>query len=442
MATPNESGLAVRHVVRWYFDEVYARREGPGTLPFYCDPDRVGAFAIAPHDVAAGGDAAVFRLLITLSMYQALRDVVIMRQQRSLPRAAVRVVADAAFVERSLAKHSCPVLLSANAFEKGCDVSKRGNVVDCGTSPGTRCHVKDATAAFNRMGDMGKLPTSAWLRLWKDGGVREVLADVCRAETAPTKRAALLVERFAKVHRVGRKLATMVVSALSMPALAPGLTPWFPDIDGNELVVVDTNLARAVDTLRLRGAEKELRGARALGARAGGTDRPPAVPSRGAAVLGPARAAGALRLLLEVQPGRAGRRVRQRRDPVPELRSCAVPVRGGHLLTGASRRGATLLTALCRSRPTEPIREHNRAPESPSSRAPAFSGSPSAIAPASSSARRTPRTLALSRRSPASRLAGLLFTAPPPHVGGGGRMARKLSALWRALKVRKPLNLR
>lgn len=103
---------------------------------------------------------------------------------------------------------------------------------------------------------MGKLPTSAWLRLWKDGGVREVLADVCRAEAAPTKRAALLVERFAKVHRVGRKLATMFVSALSMPALAPGLTPWFPDIDGNELVVVDTNVARAVDTLRLRGAEK------------------------------------------------------------------------------------------------------------------------------------------------------------------------------------------
>ena len=40
-------------------------------------------------------------------------------------------------------------------------------------------------------------------------------------------------------ERVGRKLATMFVSALSTPALAPGLTPWFPDIDGNELVVVD-----------------------------------------------------------------------------------------------------------------------------------------------------------------------------------------------------------
>ncbi len=48
----------------------------------------------------------------------------------------------------------------------------------------------------------------------------------------------------------------MFVSALSTPALAPGLTPWFPDIDGNDLVVVDTNVARAVDALREPGAAK------------------------------------------------------------------------------------------------------------------------------------------------------------------------------------------
>lgn len=66
----------------------------------------------------------------------------------------------------------------------------------------------------------------------------------------------MLVERFARVHRVGRKLATMFVSALSTPALVPGLTPWFPDVDGNQLVVVDTNVARAVDALRKPGAPK------------------------------------------------------------------------------------------------------------------------------------------------------------------------------------------
>jgi hypothetical protein len=119
--------------------------------------------------------------------------------------------------------------------------------------------VKDATVLFNRMGDMGKLPTSAWLGLWKYGGVRKVIADVCGLEASPTRRAALLVERFTRIHRVGRKIATLFVSALSTRALAPGLTPWFPDIDGNELVVVDTNVSRAVDTLRVKGAAKTYR---------------------------------------------------------------------------------------------------------------------------------------------------------------------------------------
>jgi hypothetical protein len=239
-------------VVLWFFNA-----EQPGDrAPFYCDPDRVGAFAVSPDELAAGDDAAVFRVFVTLSMYQALRDVVIMRQQQSLPRASMRVVADAAVVKRSIARHECPVLRSADEFEEGCDVAKVAEVVDCGRHPGRACHVKDATVVFNRMGDMGKLPTSAWLRLWRDGGVREVLAEVCRDEGSPTRRAALLVERFARVHRVGRKLATMFVSALSTPALAPGLTPWFPDIDGNDLVVVDTNVARAVDALRPPGASK------------------------------------------------------------------------------------------------------------------------------------------------------------------------------------------
>lgn len=72
----------------------------------------------------------------------------------------------------------------------------------------------------------------------------------------PDLRAELLVERFCRVHRVGEKLATMFVSALSTPALAPGLTPWFPAVDGNTLVIVDTNVARAVDLLRGTGAAR------------------------------------------------------------------------------------------------------------------------------------------------------------------------------------------
>lgn len=64
-----------------------------------------------------------------------------------------------------------------------------------------------------------------------------------------THRADSLVRALSEVHRVGRKLATMFVSLVSLPELAPGATPWFPLLDGNQLVVVDTNVAGAVALL-------------------------------------------------------------------------------------------------------------------------------------------------------------------------------------------------
>lgn len=250
---------SLRIVVSWYLRNVYGVVEGPGTLPFYCDFDRVGSFAVTPEDLAAGSDEALFRLLVTFSMYQALRDVVIMAQQRSLSHTATRALVDLSFLRRTVAKHQCSLLLTVDSFDEGCNVSKNDDVVDCLAWPGEKCHVKNATALFNRMGDMGKLPTSAWLRHWKQGGLHKVVADACRLESSATKRAGLLVERFMQIHRVGRKIATLFVSALSTPALAPSLTPWFPNIDGNELVVVDTNVARAVDKLRVNGAARTYR---------------------------------------------------------------------------------------------------------------------------------------------------------------------------------------
>jgi hypothetical protein len=246
---------AVHAVVGWYFREVYGPAEGAGVTPFYCDPEQVGAFAVAPQELAAGEPSALFRLFVALSMYQALRDVVIRRQQRTLEVSAVRGLADLESLQAALALNPCGALRSGEAFAAVCDVAKVGTRVDCGQRPGEPCHVKGATISFNRMGDLGKLPTSAWFRVWQ-AGLPATLEAVFRSEPSPTRRAELLVVRFAAVHRVGRKLATMFVSALSTPALAPGLTPWFPDVDGNELVVVDTNLARVADALRPADAPK------------------------------------------------------------------------------------------------------------------------------------------------------------------------------------------
>ncbi|MBK7402416.1 MAG: hypothetical protein IPJ34_40830 [Myxococcales bacterium] len=251
----NSANASLRQVVARYFAKVYGVSEGPGVVPFYCDPERVGRFAVDPAALALGEEAALFKLFVALSMYQARRDVLIMEQQRRMSQRTISMLASPSRVRRLVNATDCKHLASAEAFAGGCDVVKVGAALDCKSRPGLDCPVKLATAALQRMGDSGKVSVSAWLQFWK-AGLSLQLRAILEAEATPAKRAELLVERFSGVHRVGRKLATMYVAALSTPALAPGLAPWFPAVDGNSLVVVDTHVARAVDLLHASKAPR------------------------------------------------------------------------------------------------------------------------------------------------------------------------------------------
>ena len=239
----------LRAIVRWYFKNVYGIHEGPGTLPFYCDPKRVGHFAVEPTRLHDGSEAELFRLFVSLAMYQARRDVVIQNQQRAFSRKEATALLSLPALRRRIRTNPCPVLRSAESFDTRCTVRKRGERFDCMLRPKQECHVKEASRLFNRMADLGKLPTSAHLRLWGRGVLGCTVREVLNAESDPKVRADRLVGAFTRVHRVGRKLATMFVSTLSVPSLAPGLTPWFPEVDGSDLVVVDTNVLRATRAL-------------------------------------------------------------------------------------------------------------------------------------------------------------------------------------------------
>jgi hypothetical protein len=241
---------SLRRIVAWYFAKVYGVREGPGVIPFYCDPRRVGGFAVNREALAAGDNDALFKLFVGLSMYQARRDVEIMRQQRGMAPSTVVSLASRRRLRQLVAGTNCDALAGHDVFDMTCDVRKASGAVDCGHRPGLACHVKEATGQLRRMGDSGKLPTAAWLRLWRDAGVRRLFDEVTQVTSDPAQRADLLVSRFQAVPRIGRKLATMFVGVLSTPSLAPGLTPWFPAVDGYSLVVVDTHIVRALDRLR------------------------------------------------------------------------------------------------------------------------------------------------------------------------------------------------
>lgn len=235
-------------VVRWYFDTVFGRFEGPAVLPFYCDEAKVGRFAVDPAQLAVGEEETLFRLFVGLAMFQARRDVLIMKQQRLMTGAEVASLSSVARLRSQIERSECRHLKGGADFEAGCSVRKLHGLVDCDEHPGAPCHVKDATRSFRRMSDMGKLPTSAWLRVGVHGWAH-LYTQALRADPRPDVRAEILVRSVGQVHRVGVKLATMFVSALSVPALAPDRAPWFPEVDGSRLVVVDTHVARAIDLL-------------------------------------------------------------------------------------------------------------------------------------------------------------------------------------------------
>jgi hypothetical protein len=240
----------LRRVLDWYFERRYGKTEGPGTVPFYCDRAKVGAFAVSPHRLARGEEAATFRLFVTLAMFQALRDVVVMRRQRSLTPDLVEEATSLPVVREFKESGRCPGSLRETWLTAYCDIWKRGGRVDCDRHPGLDCCVKSATRAFNRMADLGKLPASAYVSVWAGRGLRGLMTEILGTELSPARRAEVLVDKLQTIHRIGRKLATMFVSALSTPAIAPGLSPWYPEVDGNALAVIDTNVARAVDALR------------------------------------------------------------------------------------------------------------------------------------------------------------------------------------------------
>jgi hypothetical protein len=252
-AEPAALGTLSR-IVSWYFSSVYGQREGPGLLPAHCDSAKVGHFAVDPDRLKQAEASSLFKLLIAQAMFQALRDVVIQRQQRAMTASEVQVVAELGFLKPALAKHPCSALRSFSDLAQGCNVYKLGKVVDCQLLPGVPCHVKQATAVFRRMGDMGKLSSSALLLFWSDGPTTPAFDQYLSQDGTATQRAEALVVALSKVHRMGEKLANMFVSALSTPALFGDYSPWYPQVDGNELVVVDTNVARAVELLRPKGA--------------------------------------------------------------------------------------------------------------------------------------------------------------------------------------------
>lgn len=144
-----DPSLEIGGVLEWYFKTVYGVHEGPGILPYYSDPQKVGGFAVSTDELAAGNEDALFRLFVTLSMFQGLRDVVIMKRQRLFEHEAVEALTSPDHIKKAAERNDCRRLRTDVEFDADCDVGKMESTVDCRSYPGRPCHVKAASVAFN-----------------------------------------------------------------------------------------------------------------------------------------------------------------------------------------------------------------------------------------------------------------------------------------------------
>lgn len=258
-APPTRAQVAkTRAVMEWYLATHYGRPDEPGVPSMFCRADKVGAFAISQAAYVRGEGDALFRLLIATTMFQRLQDVLILRILRGI---SADEAADLSSAQRLLALVDgcdCPHAQSTAGLREVCDLAKdpASGAGVCAANPAVRCHLKQHTVLLKRYGHFGKVPSSAALTL-REAGVSSLpeLRDAIFTRLAdPYERAAALEAALSRAWRINQKIASMFLSAVSNPDLAPGgYAPWAAGLDWGHFVVIDSNVDLFLASIGYRG---------------------------------------------------------------------------------------------------------------------------------------------------------------------------------------------
>ena len=244
---PRANQVAVtKAVVEWYLQHYYGRASDPGVVEMFCDPARVGAFAVDRRALRAGESRALFRLLVATAMFQRRQDVQVLRILQGISSRDADEIGD---MERLLAlvdQHDCEHMQTTTALAERCDLSKdpRTRRGCCRANRNVVCHLKRHTVLLKRYGHFGKVPTSIALMV-REAGVEDLAAlrrKVIVDEIDPVARAKALERELSRAWRVNQKIASMFLSMITNPDLSRGLAPWSEGVDWTYFVVVDSNV--------------------------------------------------------------------------------------------------------------------------------------------------------------------------------------------------------
>jgi len=123
--TPSRSQISVTaRVVDWYLCTHHRRPSNVGTIATFSDPGQVGHFAVTVEEYERGDAAALFKLLVAVTMFQRRQDAQILRILRSLTRQEVASLTDASHLLRRAAGSRCDALQSNHQLLAWCDLDK------------------------------------------------------------------------------------------------------------------------------------------------------------------------------------------------------------------------------------------------------------------------------------------------------------------------------
>ena len=247
---------AARSVTKWYMRSYYGTEGDVGVAAMFCRSDRVGHFAIDREALADGSPEALFRLLVTMAMFQRRSDLQIMRVLRGIAYEDALELTDAARLV-SLADDNCEFGRTLDALLNQCDLgkcpeTKRGV---CRRRPESACHLKRHTELLKRYGHFGKMPTSAALMLRAEGvaDLPSLRARVWEKTADPHARSLELEAAISRAWRISEKIAAMYLSVLTNRDLSGDLAPWADGVDTNHFVVVDSNVDLFLKAIDYRG---------------------------------------------------------------------------------------------------------------------------------------------------------------------------------------------
>lgn len=243
--------------MRWYLNQHFRRPSDPGVVEMFCDPARVGSFAVDRRALRVGDGRALFRLLVATAMFQRRQDVQILRILQGMGASDAAEISDAERLLALVDDGDCAHMRTTRALAEVCDLHKdpRTRRGCCDANPGVACHLKRHTVLLKRYGHFGKVPTSIALMVRESGAedLPELRRLVMKRESEPLARAQALERELSRAWRVNQKIASMFLSMITNPDLSRGLAPWSRGIDWTYYVVVDSNVDLFLASIGYKG---------------------------------------------------------------------------------------------------------------------------------------------------------------------------------------------